>query len=276
MADRAARGDTPSRPGEDVIAERPPVEPADPTEFKGYDALRYPADVEERRCQRCRDARYVTVRISSIVGGMPTLEQKPCPSCAGGAVADEAKALRAMHVDPTKTIAAFDFARNDQMRAAWAVLEDVIAGRRWVAFIRATMGTGKTHLSHAALIKWADTWKQHDGVFVTVPDLIDQFRACYRDGAKLRPDELLAWYRGLGFVVLDDLGAQRPKDFADEMLYALIDSRMVHKRATVLTANILPGTDGEDERIEPRIQSRISAGEVVCRGLLDQRRELEL
>lgn len=280
MADREARGADSVMPGETAIAERPPdaATAERSTDFKGYAALRHVADdFETRSCARCRDARYVTVATMPALGGViPERTTRPCPDCAGGAQAEGDRGIRAMHADPSKTIEAFDFARNAPMRAAWSILEEVIASRRWVAFIRSQPGTGKTHLSNAALIKWAATWQRHDGVFVTVPDLIDQFRACYREGAAMQPDDLLRWYRERGFVVLDDLGAQRPKDFADEMLYAIIDSRMMHKRATVLSTNLEPGSPEEQERIEPRILSRISAGEVICRGLSDQRKEFEL
>jgi DNA replication protein DnaC len=273
QAGRAAAGRD-SLSGEPyVIAEQAPVEPPAVGEFKGYAALRY---ADQAKCETCRDTQYVTAgALGPAQIGRVETKLIPCPSCSGGQVEDD-RGLVAMGADPTKTIESFDFARNPGMREAWSLLEEVIAGRRWVVFMRSWTGTGKTHLSNAALIKWSRTWQSHKGSIIPVPDMVDQFRACEREGAAMRGDDLLKWYRELEFLVLDDLGAQRPKDYADEKLYAVIDSRLRTKRRTVLSANVMPGTAEEAERIEPRILSRISAGEIQCKDLVDQRKELEL
>src|SRR5439155_22117955 len=58
-------------------------------------------------------------------------------------------------------------------------------------------------------------------------------------GEQPRPfDELLALVTGCEHRVLDDLGRERPTEWARETLYLVLDARYEDRRATSLTTNL--------------------------------------
>lgn len=90
------------------------------------------------------------------------------------------------------------------------------------------VGTGKTHAAYAignAAVgrgRWVEAWRLHDLL------------------ADLRPDgDPRAWDRACGcdLLIVDDLGATKVSEWADETVTALLDSRLNAGRRTVLTTN---------------------------------------
>lgn len=90
------------------------------------------------------------------------------------------------------------------------------------------VGTGKTHAAYAignacvARGRWVEAWRLHDLL------------------ADLRPDgDSRAWDRACGcdLLIVDDLGATKVSEWADETVTALLDSRLNAGRRTVLTTN---------------------------------------
>lgn len=258
-------------------AASPPDDNAQP-EAAG-DRLALPEDYDERirwskfedvdESCKCHGAHYVKMRMSD-----GTLGLVPCPWCAHR---PRDEILRAMQVDPDKTFAAWKPGANDAtLLKAKDALAELLRGERWCVHIRARVGCGKTHLAQAALIEWIEITGRSDAWFVVVPDLIDELRATYDPESNVQTslDSLMQFYRErVGFLVLDDLGAQRPKDFADEKLYQIIDYRERHRKATVVTSNIEPGSNDELVYIDERILSRLSGGEIICADAVDVRRE---
>lgn len=72
--------------------------------------------------------------------------------------------------------------------------------------------------------------------FFSVVDLLDLLRP--GGEAKQRRAEW-AWTRAKGdhLVVLDDIGAEKPSEWVEDRLYALIDTRERMERATIFTSN---------------------------------------
>lgn len=143
-------------------------------------------------------------------------------------------------------------------------------------------GTGKTMLAY--LIAKTAMSTGHTVAVYSFPRLLAAIRDSYRevagDGYVAFLDRLI----NVDLLQLDDLGAERPSEWAAEQIFLLIDGRYEAKRSVVYTTNLaLPaaGTDhqrGEEtlsDRIGARVASRLAeiAPPVPLFGL-DQRVEL--
>ena len=154
------------------------------------------------------------------------------------------------------TFESFDLKLNPGMKAALERCQKVGAGEEWCAFLTGGYGTGKTHLAIGAM----HVFGMSRSYFWKVPDYLDWLkRMAFDQGHSL--DDLTKSYRGTPFLlVLDDLGAENPTDWAHEQLYRVLDARCDMKLPTILTTNTTP------DRIDGRIQSRYAEGLVVCKG----------
>ncbi len=66
---------------------------------------------------------------------------------------------------------------------------------------------------------------------------------------------MLAPYREAELLVLDELGARRPTDWARDVLYGLLNTRYNRRRLTILTTNF-----GDTRRARVRRRSRCASG----------------
>ncbi|OAI44527.1 hypothetical protein AYO38_00065 [bacterium SCGC AG-212-C10] len=115
-------------------------------------------------------------------------------------------------------------------------------------------GSGKTHLAAAiankALLSGLDVF------FAVVPDLLDELRSGFAPGKDgERYAEIFGIVRNAGLLVLDDLGAQRSAQWAEEKLYQIVNYRSVAGLPTVVT------TDRDINQLDatyPRIVARIA------------------
>lgn len=125
----------------------------------------------------------------------------------------------------------------------------------WLLFA-GDFGTGKTHLAAAIANYRRD---QGDEVmFMTVPDLLDYLRTTFSDDAKMSFDALFHRVRNVGLLVLDDIGAESSKPWAQEKLFQILEYRYVGQLPTVMTT---ARTLGE---LNPRVVSRLIDGR-ICR-----------
>lgn len=109
-------------------------------------------------------------------------------------------------------------------------------------YIAGTLGTGKTHTAWLAAADWcaATENRPHAGgsgipplVFLRVPDLLDALRP-QDDRTQMRVRDC----QEAGLLVLDDLGAEKPSEWAIERLYMIIDHRYAHKLPLIVTTNV--------------------------------------
>jgi DNA replication protein DnaC len=118
-----------------------------------------------------------------------------------------------------------------------------------------TYGTGKTHL--AAAIANRRMERSMPVLFLTVPDLLDHLKATFGPTSEVAYDERFEQIRTIPFLVLDDLGAEKQSDWAQEKLYQLLDYRHIRKLPTVVTTN------NPLETLEPRIRSRLTDNSIT-------------
>lgn len=100
------------------------------------------------------------------------------------------------------------------------------------------VGTGKTHLAVAVMNDLITRWRV-PSLFVTVPEFLDNLRGTYNDpGRDL--DEWMDAVKNAEFLVLDDLGSERPSAWVQERLFVVINHRYREALPTVFTSNIGP------------------------------------
>jgi len=128
---------------------------------------------------------------------------------------------------------ALDFASFPQ---GWLVLEG-------------KYGSGKTHL--AAAIANARLAQGEQVIFITVPDLLDYLRSAYAPNAEDTYDSLFDKVKNAYLLILDDLGAENPSQWAQEKLFQLLNHRYVNRMPTVITTNVAL------DRLDGRIRSRM-------------------
>jgi len=124
-------------------------------------------------------------------------------------------------------------------------------------YIHGDVGTGKTVFAAAyarELIKQGRKvmWRSY-------PDLIMELQDAYRT-ERSAYDIAKACSSFPGWMILDDLGAEKKTDFVCQMTYYILNEREQQMRPTVITSNLKLGEI--DTAIHPRISSRIAG---MCR-----------
>ena len=122
------------------------------------------------------------------------------------------------------------------------------------------VGTGKTHLAVAVLNELVRK-KRVPSLFVTVPELLDNLRETYnKPGRNL--DEWMDAVQNADFLVLDDLGSERPTEWVRERIFVIVNHRYREALPTIFTSNI--GPEDLPAQLSDRTASRIIA---MCEGI---------
>ena len=118
-------------------------------------------------------------------------------------------------------------------------------------------GGGKTHL--AAAIANERIANGEPVLFMVVPDLLDGLRASYSAGeGEPGFDDLFEQVRSAPLLILDDIDAAAPSDWAREKLFQLVNARYNATLPTVFTCAALPGS--LDQRVVTRLADRSLSG----------------
>ncbi len=153
-----------------------------------------------------------------------------------------------------------------------AILRSIAAEGK-SALLTGCTGSGKTHLAVAMM---ADYVRSHDdnALFTALPDLLLEIRASFSDRAKTTEKELVELSSSRQFMVLDDLGAEKPTDFTIATLSLILDRRIRQGRQTIITTNLT--LDAIENYSNSRIASRISEMELIKVSLPDYRKKRQL
>ena len=128
--------------------------------------------------------------------------------------------------------------------------------RGWLVLI-GNVGCGKTHLACAIVNMMLRSGRSAH--INTIAGMLDALRASMKVGMF---DEWIKRLKRVGLLVLDDLGAERATDWANEKMFQLIDARYMNRQPLVVTTNLNPN----DERIHARLRSRLQEGAKVKGG----------
>jgi len=126
---------------------------------------------------------------------------------------------------------------------------------RWLVMMSGS-DRGKSHLLAAICHRWLDGGRP--ARYAYVPDLLDDLRRGFRGEGDQSFDARWDFFRNVPLLALDDLGVENKTPWVQERLDTLIDHRLMHELALVVTTN-LPMED-----LPFRIRSRLQReGRVV-------------
>jgi len=130
-------------------------------------------------------------------------------------------------------------------------------------------GCGKTHLAVSMMNEFIK--HSQDALFVTLPELLLEIRSSFYGSSGTTEKALVDWYSTRQFLVLDDLGAEKPSEFTVATLYLILDRRIRQERQTVITTN-LKTMEEIEQYAGSRIASRISEMELITVNMPDYRK----
>ncbi len=138
----------------------------------------------------------------------------------------------------------FDHGLSKSTERAFAKVMDYIMG--WSEnredgrglYFCGDVGVGKTHLAVAVMNELISR-KRVPSLFVAVPDLLDNLRGTY-DDPRRNLDEWMDAVKNAEFLVLDDLGSERPTPWVQERVFVIVNHRYRAELPTVFTSNVGP------------------------------------
>ena len=101
-------------------------------------------------------------------------------------------------------------------------------------FITGVCGVGKSHLAFAIanyLIK-----RGHSVIAMTMIDLLLKLKSSF-NGGKQTEEEILKIYDDCDLLIIDDLGKEKPTEWALQMIYSIIDRRYNDLKPIIITTN---------------------------------------
>ncbi len=150
------------------------------------------------------------------------------------------------------------------LKAAYdASLSVASGGSKWLTLSSGT-NRGKTHLAVAVCRRWLADDKP--ARYAYVPLLLDELRRGYQDAANDYGSRF-EMFLNIPLLVLDDLGTENSTAWVQEKLDTIIDYRLMHDLALVVTTNLL--LTQMPERIVSRLRR---AGSVVTISAPEYRR----
>src|SRR5258708_5961003 len=156
-----------------------------------------------------------------------------------------------------------------------SLVEAVAAARRFIdaypvvdrgLLLLGHAGVGKTHIAVGVLRAVIDKTRVA-GLFFDTRELLKTIRSTYNSVSRTSESSVLRPVMETPFLVLDDLGAERPTDWVEETMNMIVNSRYNERRTTVFTSNYADIPDIEDPnsllcRIGFRMRSRLQE---MCR-----------
>jgi DNA replication protein DnaC len=103
-------------------------------------------------------------------------------------------------------------------------------------YLQGDVGVGKTSLAISALEHALQS--EQPGLFISTVELFKRIRACYRKDSPISEDDLLHAVTETPYVVIDDLGAEKPTDFVISELYYIVNHRLSSGHYTIITSNV--------------------------------------
>lgn len=201
-------------------------------------------EAKEREKQKSRDA--LRLRERWEAAGMPSAWYE--------------RGLKQWHQTDPSRVAAYD--------AAVCFGAQLLAGSYPRSlYVVGDIGAGKTFLSSCLC---ADLLRKGRRVlWRNVSDVLREIRASY-DNRQTSEAEVIARFAKPPVLVLDDLGKERPTEWAMEQLFSIINARYDANKPLILTTNY--GGDDLVKRLTPRPDSTGYADDTTARAIVDRLR----
>lgn len=123
-------------------------------------------------------------------------------------------------------------------------------------FYSKTRGSGKTRLAVSAgnaLIKQYGTRVR----FITTIDLLDSIKETYQDDTEYTEKHLINELCEIDVLILDEIGIEKSTPWVTEKFFKILDTRMTHKKTTIITSNLSIENLQHDERIKSRLRKMV-------------------
>ena len=150
--------------------------------------------------------------------------------------------------------------------AAVAFGRKVKAGEHPSLYIAGPIGTGKTMLASCLSIDLIKIG--HSVLWSNVGDVLRTLRATFNSNEN--EEDVIRRYTRPPILVLDDLGKERPTEWAAEQLFAIFNRRYDHNKTTIITTNY--GGDDLARRLTPRPDRDGYADDTTARAIVDRLR----
>ena len=138
----------------------------------------------------------------------------------------------------------------EMLEAARAMCEPQNGPRCLV--LKGPVGVGKSHMLEAVCRFYLG--KGRTARYELVSSLLDRLRSTYSDASTEDVADLLGWYGSRGVLALDDLGMEKPTEWALEKLVAIVDQRLRDRRDLVVATN---RSERDMAAYSPRLASRL-------------------
>lgn len=125
-------------------------------------------------------------------------------------------------------------------------------------FITGPVGSGKTSLMAAMIRERAlSLWDERECIFTSAEELLDQIRESYetKRDSELTYTVMMERYKKIEILAIDDLGTDRPTEWAVGKLYQIINHRYGDMLPTYFTSNL--GYEDITPNLSDRLVSRI-------------------
>ena len=140
-----------------------------------------------------------------------------------------------------------------------------------------TRGSGKTFLS---TIIGSELSRRHKKVlWYSMVNLLGELKASYDRESGYSSTEIISKAKSAPVLILDDVGAEKQSGWVDEILYQIIDERVLHGRPTIYTGNCQIADLKYDERVKSRIDRSalvLPMPEESVRAMLAKRDQLRM
>ncbi len=145
------------------------------------------------------------------------------------------------------------FKRKPQTEVGYKACKDMASHpgiAKWLTLLGPN-GVGKTHLAISVCREWLKAGIPARYIMVSI--LLDEFRAGYQsNNTESSYQAKFDYYCAMPLLLLDDYGVESATPWVQEKMDALIDTRLMKNKSTIITSN----TPLED--MPPRIRSRLN------------------
>jgi len=145
----------------------------------------------------------------------------------------------------------------------------VDTGGKGLLFV-GSIGVGKTHLAVGVLRRLVQE-RGAKGLFYDFRQLIWRIQNSYNPQVSTTVEELLKPVFAAEVLVLDDMGAQKPSDWAEDIFALILNNRYNEKQTTIITTNYpdLPAGGGAKSDVE-RAARELTLGDRIGNRMLSR------